>query len=170
MFHVPMAPIHGHHSMSHGDYKPHRFLQISSQGVAVVEGTLMECEFLLLLKDCYTLFHWSMVSKEMFEIPYFMGGNPLHHNFKYGIFLLCSYLVHYMQVYTCVSGPYLDCSFLNLLMYSFFSLSHHQVTGIGPSSSPYSDPIQDELHSFSVQLWSKCESYQWLHPTMLGGI
>ena len=87
---IPMAPIHGHYSISHGDYKPHIFLWLSGQGMAVVEGTLMEHEFLPFPKDDHTLFHHSVVPQKMLEILYFMGGNPLHHNFEYGIFLLCS--------------------------------------------------------------------------------
>ena len=184
-----MAPIHGHHSMSHGDYKPHSFLQLSGQSMVVIEGTLMEYEFLPLPKDGHTLFHCSMVPQEMFEILYFMGGNPLHHNFEYGIFLLCSYPVHYMQVHMHVSSPCLDCSFFNLLMYPFVGLSHLWVMGISPPCGPYGDPIQDGLHSFHIQLWhnmaqsiynsivssflifnAKCESCQWLHPMMPGGI
>ena len=184
-----MTPIHGHHSMSHGDYRLHSFLQLYGQSMAVIEGTLMEHEFLPFPKDGHTLFCYGRVPQKMFEILYFMGGNPLHHNFEHGIFLLHSYPVPYMQVHTHVSDPGLDCSFFNLLMYSFVSLHHHQVMGIDPSCGPYSDPIQDGLHSFSIQLWynmaqsicngivssilifnAKCESCQWLHPTMLGGI
>ena len=88
-----------------GDYKLHSFFQLSGQSMAVIEGTLMECEFLLLPKDGHTLFHCGMISQEMFEILYFMGGNPVHHNFEYGIFLLCSHPVHYMQVNVCMSSP-----------------------------------------------------------------
>ena len=147
-----MTPIHGCHSMGHEDYKLHIFLQLSGWSIAVIEGTLMEQEFLLLPKDGHTLFHHGMVPKEMFVILYFMGGNSIHHNFKYGIFLLCSYPVCYMQVHSCVSGPCLDCSFFNLLMYPFISLSHHWVMGISPFCSPYGDPVQDGLHNFCIQL------------------
>ena len=130
---VPMAPIHAHHSMSHRDYKLHSFLQCPSGSMVLVEGTLMEHEFLPFPKDGHTLFHRGMVPQEMFKIIYFMGGNPLHYNLEYGIFLLCSYPVHYMQVHVHVGGPCLDCSFFNLLMYPFVSLSHHWVMGISPS-------------------------------------
>ena len=54
---ISMAPIHGPHSMSHGDYKLHGFLQLSGQGMMVVKGTMMEYEFLPLPKDGYTLLH-----------------------------------------------------------------------------------------------------------------
>ena len=186
---IPMALIHCCHSMSHGDYKLHSFLQLSGWSMVVIEGTLMECEFLLFPKDGHSLFHCGVVSQEMFEILYFMGGNALHHNFEYGIFLLCSYPVCYMQVYTCVSSPCLDFIFFNLLMYPFVGLSQCWVRGISPSCGPYGDPIQNGLHSFCIQLWcnmaqsicisivssflifdAKCESHQWLHPMMLGGI
>ena len=43
-----------------------------------------------------------------------------------------SYPVCYMQVYIHVSGPCLDCSFFNLLMYSSISLSHHSGQGHWP--------------------------------------
>ena len=114
---IPKAPIHGCHSTSHGDHKLQSFLELSGQSMAVIEGTLMEHEFHPVPQDGNALFYCGMVSQKMFEIPYFIGGNLLHHNFKYGIFLLHSYPVHYMQVYTHVSGLSLDCSFFNLLMY-----------------------------------------------------
>ena len=44
--HVPMAPIHGHHSMSCGDYKLQSLIQLSGQSMVVIEGTLMNYEFL----------------------------------------------------------------------------------------------------------------------------
>ena len=135
-----MAPIHGCHSMSCGDYKLHSFLQLSGQSMVVVEGTLMECEFLPFFKDAHTLLCLGVVPQEMFEILYFMAGNPLHHNFEYGIFLLHSYPVCHMQVYTHVSGLCLDCNLFNLLMYPFISLSHHWFMGISPSCSPYGNP------------------------------
>ena len=124
---VPMAPFHGHHSMSCGENKPQSFFQLSSWSMAVVKGTLMEYEFLPLPKDGHALFHCGVVSQEMFEILYFMGGNPLHDNFEFGVFLLHSYPVGYMQVYMCMSGPCLNCSFFHLPLtdVSLFSLSHH---------------------------------------------
>ena len=149
---IPKAPIHGCHSMSLGDHKLQSFLQLSRQSMAVIEGTLMEHEFLPLPQDGHALFHCGVVSQKMFEILYFMGGNPLHHDFKYVIFLLCSYPVNYMKVYMCVRSPCMDCSLFKLLMYSFISFSHCQVMGIGPSSGPFGDPSQDGLHSFSIQL------------------
>ena len=189
MSHVPMAPVHGCHSMSHGDYKLQSFFQLSGESIAVVEGTLMSMNFFLSPHDGHALFHHAVVSQKMFEILHLMGGNPLHHNFKYRIFLLHSYPVHSMHIYMHVSGLYLDCRFFNLLMYSFIGLSHHQVMGVGLSSGPWSDSIQDGLHSFSIQLCcntaqsicnsvvssflifdAKCESCQHLHPMMLGSI
>ena len=188
MFCVSITPVHGHHSMSHGYYKPHSFLQLSSQSMVVIEGTLMECEFLPFPKDDHTLFHNSVVSQEMFKILCFMGGNPLHHNFEYRIFL-CSYPVYYTHVYMCVGGPDLDCCFLNLFMYPFVSLCHHWVMGISPSYGSYGDAFHEGLHSFCIQLWcntaqsiynsivssllifnAKYGSCQWLHPMMPGGI
>ena len=83
---VPIAPIHGHHSMSCGDYELHSFPQLSDQSMAVVEGTLMEHEFYPLPTDGHTLIHNGVVPQEMFEILSLMGENPLHHNFEYGIF------------------------------------------------------------------------------------
>ena len=65
MLHIPMAPIHGCYSMSHGDYKPQSFLQLPTQRMAVIEGMLMECEFLTVLQDGYAFFHHGMVSKKM---------------------------------------------------------------------------------------------------------
>ena len=129
------------------------FFQLSSQCMAVVKGTLMECEFLPLPKDGNVLFCHGMVSQEMSEILYFMEGNSLYDNFEFGIFLFHSYPVHCMQVYMCMSGPCLNCMFFCLLMYPFISLSHYQIMGISPSCGPYSDPVQDGLHSFCIQLW-----------------
>ena len=153
------------------------------------KSTLMEHEFLLLPKDGHTLFHSGVIPQEMLQILYFMGGDPLHHNCEYGIFLLGSYSVHYMHVYTYVGSPCLDCSFLNLLMYPFIGLSHCQVMSINPFYSPYSDSIQDRLHNFCIQLWcnmaqsicngtvssflvfnTKCESCQQFYPMMSSGI
>ena len=140
-------------------------------------------------KDSYTLFCSGVVPQEMFQIPYFMGEDPLHHNFEYEIFFLCSHPFHFMQVYMHVGSPQLDCSFLNLLMYLFINLNHCQVISISPSYGPYRDSILDRLHNFCIQLWhnmaqstcnsivfsflvfnAKCESCQQFHPTMLGGI
>ena len=66
MFSVPMALIHGHHSVSCGDYKLHSFLQLSGQSMAVIEGTLVECEFLPFLKDGNTLLCHGVVAQKMF--------------------------------------------------------------------------------------------------------
>ena len=189
MSYLSMAPIHGQHSVSHGDYKLHDFLQHSGWTMTLVKGILIECEFLPLPKDGHTLLHCSTIPQEMFEILYFMGGNPLHHHLKHGIFLFCSYPVGYMQVYACVSSPCLDYSFFNLPMYAFVGLSDCQLIDISPSYGSYGDPFQDGLHSFCAQLRcnmaqsicysivssllildAKCESCQWLHPSMLGGI
>ena len=123
-----------------GDSKLHGFLQLSSWGMVVVEGTLVDHEFLLLPKDGCTLFHYSVVSQEMFEILYFMEGNPLHHNFEYGIVLLHSHPVYYEHVYTYVSGPCLNCSFFYLFMYPFIGLSHHWVMGISLPAVPVVTP------------------------------
>ena len=95
--------------------------------MAVIEDTLMDHEFLPLPQDGHALFHQGVVTQRLFEILYFMEGNPLHHNFEYGIFFLHSYMVHYMQVCVPVSSLCLDCSFFNLPMCPFISLGHHQV-------------------------------------------
>ena len=58
---VPMESIYGHNSLSHGDYKLHHFFQLSSCSMTVIEGTLVECEFIPFPKDCHTLFCSGMV-------------------------------------------------------------------------------------------------------------
>ena len=73
-----MASLHGHHSVSHGDYELHLFFQLSSQSMAVIEGTLVEHEFLPFPKDNHTLFFIGVVPLEMFQTLYYMGGDPLH--------------------------------------------------------------------------------------------
>ena len=60
MSYVPMACIHGCHSMSHGDHKLQSFFQLSGQSMVVIEGTLMEHKFLSLPQDGHALFHHSM--------------------------------------------------------------------------------------------------------------
>ena len=107
-----------------GTTKLHGFLQLSSWGMAVVEGTLLKHEFLPLPKDGHALFHHGMVPQGMFKIMYFMGGNPLHHNFEYGIFLLCTATqsITCKSMHILVLGLCLDCSFFNVLMYPFVGL------------------------------------------------
>ena len=106
---------------------------LASWSMAVVEGILMEHEFLPFPKDGHTLFHHGVVPQEMFKILYFMGGNPLHHNFEYGIFLLCSYPVCYMQVYM---HMWAACAWTAVsstcIMYPFIGLSHQLGHGHQP--------------------------------------
>ena len=120
--------------------------------MAVIESTLMECEFLPTPKKGHTLFCSCMVPKEMFEILYFMGKDPLHHNVKYGILLLCSHPVSYMQFYMCLGSPHYGCSFLNLLVFLSISFSHCWIMSISPCYGPYGDSTQNGLHSFCIQL------------------
>ena len=75
--HISITPVYGCHSMSHGDYKPQSLFQLSDQSMVVIEGTMIEHVFLPLPNNGHTLFHHGMVPQEMFEILYFMGGNPL---------------------------------------------------------------------------------------------
>ena len=63
---IPMASVHGHHSVSHGNYELHHFFQLSSWSMTVIEGTLVECEFLPFPKDGHTFFHGGMVPQEMY--------------------------------------------------------------------------------------------------------
>ena len=81
---IPMASVHGCHSVSSGNYEQHCFFQLSGQSMAVIEGTLVQHEFLPLPKDGHTLFHSGVVPWEMFQILYFMGADPLHCNFEMG--------------------------------------------------------------------------------------
>ena len=145
---IPMAPIHSWHSMSHGHYKLQTFFQLSGQSMAVVKGTLMECEFLPLPKDGHALLHCRVVSQEMFEILYSMRGNPLHDNFLVWDLLIVqlSSLLH--ASYMCVSSPCLNCSFFQLLMHPFVGLSHHWASAL-PVVSMVTFPgwISQLLHS-----------------------
>ena len=81
---VPMAPIHGHYCMSHGDYKLQSFLQLPGQSMMVIEDTLMEGEFFPLPQDGNALFCHGMVSQKISEILHFIGRNPPHYNFNIG--------------------------------------------------------------------------------------
>ena len=52
---IPMAPVHGHHSMSHGDYKLQHFFQLSGWSTAVIEDTLMKYKYLPLPQNGHAL-------------------------------------------------------------------------------------------------------------------
>ena len=78
---VPMASVHDYHSLNHGDYELHCFFQLSGWSMAVIEGTLVECEFLPFPKDGHTLFCSGVVPQDVFQILYFMGGRSTQSQF-----------------------------------------------------------------------------------------
>ena len=67
----------------------------------------------------------------MFQILHFQGGDPLNHSFEYKI-----HAVSHVWVYMHLHGPSQSCSFLDLFMYLFISISHCQVMSISFSVIP----------------------------------
>ena len=55
--------------------------------VAMVEGSLVDCQLFPLLKDSLSLIHDCIISHQMFQILHFLVRNPLNCGLKYGIFL-----------------------------------------------------------------------------------
>ena len=165
-----------------GTKKLQSVFQLSSQSMEVIKWTLMECELLPLPKDGHNLFICGMVPWEM------LRSCTLWEEIQSITILSMRSICAATQSITCMGSLCFDYSFINLLMYPLVGISHCQVMGISPSSGSYSDPIPNGLHSFCIQLWcnmaqniyhsivssllifnAKCESYQWLHPMMLGG-
>ena len=125
---ISVTSIHGSHPVSHGDYESQNFFQLTSQCVSMVEGSLVEHKLSPFLKDSLSLFCVHIISQYMFQIIHFMVGNPLN-----GIFLLGSHPVSHIQVHMCMGGSSLDCSFPDLPMYLFISLSHYWAVSINSS-------------------------------------
>ena len=186
---ILVTSIYGSHLMSHGDYKLHNFLQLTSWCMMVIESSLIEGQLFLLLKDGYFLLSVCVISQEILQILYFLMGNPINHGLKYWVLLLNSHPISHMQIQMCMVGSSLDGSFPDSLMYLFVSLSHHWVMHIWFSCWSVSDSIKDWLHSFCIQpqcnlaqgisscivpsllvFNAKGESCKWFYPAVLHSI
>ena len=108
--------------MSCGDYELQNFFQLISWCLVMVQGSLLEHQFLLLSKDSFSLLSICIISQQVFQILHFPVRDSLDCGLKYWIFLLGSHPFSHMEVHMHFSGSSQNCSFPDLLMY-FLSAS-----------------------------------------------
>ena len=74
---ISVTFIHSSHSMSCGDYKLCNFFQLASWCMVVIEGSLIEHQLFLLLKDSHSLLSVCIISQKMLQILYFLVRDPI---------------------------------------------------------------------------------------------
>ena len=78
------------------NYKLHNFSQLTSQCMAVIEGSLIEHQLFPLSKDGHSLLSVHIISQKMLQILYFSSGDPIDHSLKYWIFPLSTHPISHV--------------------------------------------------------------------------
>ena len=174
--------------MSCGDYKLQNIIQLTRWGMVMVEGSLVECLFLLLSKDSFPSSDFVSSPCRCFRSCIFQL--EIHSITVLSIGPSCWVVTQSVTCrFTCLGSSSQNCSFPDLFMYFFISLSHHQIMSICSFCHSHGDSIQDGLHGSCIQLQCdsaqgihghivpsplvfnvKSESHKWLYPMVLGSI